>query len=204
MDRPIPYHAPVDEFVLLRGRVLAGQRLMDVQALQGSIARFGLLSPIVAVRRAGRLVVVDGRKRLAAIRRLAFEGRLPRSLVRIPYLLTTDQGRQGRLVPRLVANRSLFETVLARHERGESVPAIASALCVTRRCIRDVLSLGRLAPSVREAFFRGVIDFDQAQAFAALPDPDEQNRRFARLGPFASVRAILSDVQAQPVEALAA
>ena len=62
--------APVDMFTTLRPRLLIGGLLQDIKSMQASIRRFGLLSPIVVSRQEGRLVVVDGRKRLAAIKRL--------------------------------------------------------------------------------------------------------------------------------------
>jgi len=78
--------APVNMFTTLRPRLYVGQLLQDIKSVQASILRFGLLSPIIISRSEGRLVVLDGRKRLAAIRRLDFMGRLPRSLVNIPYI----------------------------------------------------------------------------------------------------------------------
>jgi len=82
--------APVDMFTTLRPRLLIGELLQDIKSIQASIAKFGLLSPIVVTRSDDRLIIIDGRKRLAAIRRLAFMGRLPRSLVNIPYIEVQD------------------------------------------------------------------------------------------------------------------
>jgi hypothetical protein len=144
-------------------------------------------------------VCPDGRKRLAAIRRLAFEGTLPRSLVRIPYLLVSDLGATDRGTPRLVSNRELYDTVDRARSQGESVAEIAQTLCVSRQCVRDVLCLRRLAPDLRAAFFGRLIDFAQARAFAALPDRREQMRRFGDLGPFARVADILGRKPGQPL-----
>jgi len=93
----IPRHASLDEFDLIRGQVLLGRRLRDIQILENSIARFGLLSPLIALKKSKRLTVIDGRKRLTAIRRLEFQGRLPSSLSRLPYFLPTRQRRLSLL-----------------------------------------------------------------------------------------------------------
>lgn len=194
-------HAPVDRFQLLRGRLLTGNRLRDVKALQDSIIRFGLLSPIVAIDRAGHFIVVDGRKRIAAIRRLAFEGRLPRSLTRIPYLLTDEMTAAERRVPILVSNRDLFAAVLNQFHVGASVTEMADRFCISHQCVRDILSLSRLDPIVRAAFFRRVINFSQARAYAALPDRRAQVMRLRELGPFAMPKRILEETSPAEVEA---
>lgn len=192
----IPRHAPVDRFQLLRGRLLTGNRLRDVKALQDSIVRFGLLSPIVAIERAGRLIVVDGRKRMAAIRRLAFEGRLPRSLARIPYLLTDDLTAAERQVPILVSNRDLFSALLSQFHDGASVSEMADRFCISHQCVRDILSLSRLDSILQTAFFQRVINFSQARAYAALPDTRTQIARLRQLGPFATPNQILDRTSA--------
>ena len=71
--------APLSDFALPRSPILVGQALKSVRELEASIARFGLLAPVVVTRGStdGRWTVVDGRKRLLAIRRLGFGGNLP-------------------------------------------------------------------------------------------------------------------------------
>jgi len=59
--------APVDMFTTLRPRLLIGGLLKDIKAVQASIARFGLLSPIIVSRSNGRLVVLDGRNKMLPI-----------------------------------------------------------------------------------------------------------------------------------------
>lgn len=197
----IPRHAPVDRFQLLRGRLLTGNRLRDVKALQDSIIRFGLLSPIVAIDRAGHFIVVDGRKRIAAIRRLAFEDRLPRSLTHIPYLLTDEMTAAERRVPILVSNRDLFAALLKQFHDGASVTEMADRFCISHQCVRDILSLSRLDPAVRAAFFRRVINFSQARAYAALPDRRAQVARLRELGLFATPKQILEETSRAEAEA---
>ncbi|GHA96679.1 hypothetical protein GCM10009069_19640 [Algimonas arctica] len=189
---PIPNHAPVEEFSLLRSTLLCGKKLRDIRTLQDSIARYGLFSPILAIKRAGKLIVVDGRKRLAAIKRLSFEGRLPRSLVKIPYLLITDTTAVERRAPMIVANADLYDAVLERFRAGSTVSELTAHFQISHQCVRDILTLSRLHGLIRAAFFAKMINFAQTQAYAALPKPDDQLTCFNDLGPFAKPADILA------------
>lgn len=187
-DQPAPMRAAPDEFVLIRGQVLLGRRLAHVKTLQGSIERFGLLAPIVAVRAGGRLVVLDGRKRLAAIRRLAFLGRLPASLKTVPYVLASGSRaptHRDASTPAMLRSRALFAAVMQRFRAGAPLDGIAADLHISRRCVRDVLALARLDEAVRRSLFERLISVVQAQAFATIPDMTRQRRVLMQLGPFA-------------------
>lgn len=187
----IPDYAPVEEFSLLRRPLLCGQRLRDIRTLQDSIARYGLLSPLLAVKCADRLVVVDGRKRLAAIKRLNFQGRLPRSLVKIPYLLITDEAAIERRAPLIISNPELYDALITRFRSGVTVSDLTEHFHVSHQCVRDILTLSRLHERIRAAFFNKMINFTQARAFAALPDREDQLACFIKLGPFARPGDIL-------------
>ncbi len=193
-DTPMSYieTASVDMFTTLRSRLLRGQTLQDVKAMQASIARFGLLSPIVISRAQGRLIVVDGRKRLAAIKRLSFMGRLPRSLVNIPFIeVDIAQTKQSK-TPALMSNRELYTTVTDMFTAHQDIDAIAADLFLPRESVRQVLTLAHLSPRLRRAFFDKVIDFSRAKAFATMPNHKAQELVFMALGPFADENEILN------------
>ena len=190
--------APVNMFTTLRPRLYVGQLLQDIKSVQASILRFGLLSPIIISRSEGRLVVLDGRKRLAAIRRLDFMGRLPRSLVNIPYIEVEHARETISDAPQLMSNRDLFTTVTQMFKDTQNVGQIAADLYLTRKCVKQVLTLTRLSPRIRRIFFDRTIDFTRAKAYAALPNPDLQERAFIALGPFAKADAILDYVNTPP------
>ena len=105
------FHAPVDRFRPLRNKALTGELLEDVNAMEDSLLRFGLLSPLTVIRSQGRLIVLDGRKRLAALRRLAFEDRLPDSLGRIAYQIAGQTSVQ-KIVIAPSSTRSSIRPVL--------------------------------------------------------------------------------------------
>ena len=191
--------APVNMFTTLRPRLYVGQLLQDIKAVQASILRFGLLSPIIVSRSEGRLVILDGRKRLAAIRRLDFMGRLPRSLVNIPYIEVKQARDYASDTPQLMSNRDLYMTVTQMFQDTQNVGHIAAELYLSRQCVKQVLTITRLSPRLRRAFFDRTIDFGQAKAFAALPKHSDQEQAFMALGPFAKADVIL-DYAATPTK----
>ena len=190
--------APVNMFTTLRPRLYVGPLLQDIKAVQASILQFGLLSPIIVSRSEGRLIILDGRKRLAAIRRLDFMGRLPRSLVNIPYIEVEHAREAVSDAPQLMSNRELFNTVTRMFKRSQDIGQIAAELYLSRKCVKQVLTLTRLSTRLRQAFFDRTIDFNRATAYAALPKHTVQDRTFMALGPFAKADAILEHAAETP------
>jgi len=133
--------AYMSDFQAPTTRILFGDRLKDVQQIQSSISKHGLLNPIIVMPRGKKLVVLDGKKRLAALRRMRFAGTLPRSLVRIPYI-TVDQNA-AQILPHLslLTNREKFEEVLSLRQQGFGLMEIATALYISKQCVKDLLSM---------------------------------------------------------------
>lgn len=183
--------APVNMFTTLRSRPLIGGLLKEIKAMQASITRYGLLSPILVSRSNGRLVVVDGRKRLAAIKRLEFMGRLPRSLVNIPFIEIQELPKTHAQTPALMSNRDLYVTVIDMFRETQDVHHIATELFLTRAVVKHILTLSRLSPRIRRAFFDRTIGFHSAKAYAAVPNHARQLQAFMALGPFALADTIL-------------
>jgi len=183
--------APVNMFTTLRPRLFIGKFLQDVKSIQASIARFGLLSPILVSRVNNQLIVIDGRKRLAAIRRLEFMGERPRSLVNIPYIELEDARRAKPHASRLMSNRDLYMTVTEMFQAHQNVAQIAQDLYLSRNCVKQILMLARLSPRLRRIFFDQIINFSQARAYATLPEHKAQERAFMALGPFSEAEDIL-------------
>jgi len=195
--------ASVDKFAFMRPRLLIGALLQDVKALQNSITRFGLLSPIIVRKHNGRLIVVDGRKRLTAIRRLSFIGQLPRSLVNIPFIELKDVKSGESPIPALMSNRDLYMAVTRSFASSNDTQKVAEDLYLSRRCVGQILTLSRLSSHLRGLFFDRVIDFHQAKTYAAEPRHAMQNAAFQAAGPFASIdeiRAAVQDMSTQTVE----
>lgn len=187
-------------------RILYGERLRDVMQIQASIVKHGLLNPLIVISRGQKLIVVDGKKRLAALRRMRFSGELPRSLVRVPYILVNHEEGQyeasetnmaaKKLRPMsLLSNQERFEEVARLRRKGYGLMEIASELYVSKSCVKDLLCVALLSPRLRQAYFGGTISIDQARAFASLPNTDAQDQLLIALGPFANAPEILKAIE---------
>lgn len=187
--------APFSKFKTLRAPMLFGQFLSDVKQIERSIQKYGLMTPIIVTEAQGRLVVADGKKRLAAIRRMTFAGTLPRSLTTVPYIHLEEAGRIDFHTASVLSAYDIYESVMSLKSQGQDVAAIAEALYLCRRSVTDIISLSHLATPLRKAFFNRAISFDQAKAYATLPDEDEQIAILTALGPFAQPQDILTAVR---------
>jgi len=113
-------------------RILFGDRLKEVQQIQASIQTHGLLNPLVVMKRGTKLIVIDGKKRLTALRRMKFAGTLPRSLVNIPYILV-DKVHSKHMSPMsLLSNGEKYEEAMELRRRGLSLMEIATTLYGSR------------------------------------------------------------------------
>ncbi len=176
-------------------RILFGERLKEVAQIQNSIAAHGLLNPLIVMQRGEKLVIVDGKKRLAALRRMRFAGELPRSLVNVPYILIDHKADYERGVMTLLSNRERFEEVVNLRRKGLGLMEIAGELYISKQCVKDLLSVALLSPRLRQAYFGGTISIEQARAFASLPNADSQDQLLIALGPFADAPEILKAIE---------
>lgn len=176
-------------------RILFGERLKEVAQIQNSITAHGLLNPLIVMPRGGKLVIVDGKKRLAALRRMRFAGELPRSLVNVPYILIDQKAEYERGVMTLLSNRERFEEVVNLRRKGLGLMEIAGELYISKQCVKDLLGVALLSPRLRQAYFGGTISTQQARAFASLPNMDSQDQLLIALGPFADAPEILKAIE---------
>lgn len=186
--------AKLSDFQTPTTRILFGERLKEVQQIQLSISKHGLLNPIIVMPRGEKLVVIDGKKRLAAMRRMRFKGCLPRSLVNVPYIIVRQNTVHTAPQLSLLSNKEKFEEALSLHEHGQSLMEIASTLYVSKQCVKDLLSVSRLSTRLKQAYFGGNISIDQAKVFASLPNKDAQDLLLVALGPFANAPDILQAI----------
>ena len=176
-------------------RILFGERLKEVKQIEDSITQHGLLNPLIVMQRGKKLILVDGKKRLAALRRMRFAGDLPRSLVKVPYILVDEEQRFDLSAMGLLSNRERFEEVMRLRSAGMSLMMIAAALYISKQCVKDLLSIALLSPRLRQAYFGGTISTQQARAFASLPNMDSQDQLLIALGPFADAPEILKAIE---------
>jgi len=188
--------AKLAEFRAPTSRILFGDRLKQVVQIQNSIAAHGLLSPLIVMRRGNKLVVVDGKKRLAALRRMRFAGELPRSLIGVPYILVDKETHYEGAAMSLLSNQERYEEVVKLRQKGASLMEIAAELYISKNCVKDLLRIALLSPRLRKAYFGAAITMEQARAFATLPTQDAQDQLLIALGPFANAPEILKAIEA--------
>jgi len=76
-----------------------------------------------------------------------------------------------------------------------SKTSIAGQLYLCRRTVTDFIRLSHLCLPIRNALFKNIISFDQAKAYAAIPDEEAQIAVLKDLGPFAKPSAILEAME---------
>lgn len=188
-----PNYTKLSNFRSPTPKILYGKVLKEIQEIQRSILCFGLLNPLVVKKNRNRLVVIDGRKRLAAIRRLRFEGKLPRSLTRIPYVMV-DQTRKSTPDFSLMSQTELYEQVKALKSKSQTITQIASLLHTSQDNVRVILNVDDLSPLLKNAFLDGALTLAQVKAFSTIPNTGAQNDLLIKLGPFANETDILSSI----------
>ena len=99
--------AKLSDFRTPTSKILCGERLSAVTALEASISKSGLLTPLQVTQCGGKLIVIDGKKRLAALRRMRFRGALPPSLANVPFEALQRQVRT-------ISIQTVNETVISR------------------------------------------------------------------------------------------
>lgn len=153
----------------------------DIAHLAETLAAAGLLQyPTVRPGRRGeaRHMVLDGRRRLLALRRLRDAGRIDEHHP-VPVFVETDRGRQAAAVvltntaaPVHVADVIAAIGRMLKARLG--VQAIAGALGYGETEIRRLAALSALPPVALEALKGGTVTLRQARLLARLQDAEEQ------------------------------
>ncbi|MBX3562636.1 MAG: ParB N-terminal domain-containing protein [Sphingomonas sp.] len=160
----------------------------DLQ-LKADIEARGLLQNLVvtgAAKPRGSFAVEAGGRRLAALKALADEGKLPRT--HEVCCLVLDRGPAAQEAglaenfQRLGMNPAdecvAFQQLI---EQGADAEGIARRFGLTVRFVEGRLRLASLAPVVFEALGAGEISLDVAKAYAATPDRERQEFVFEQM-----------------------
>lgn len=192
---------PVSKLVMHDDNVRRTDKRADIETLAASIAAHGLLQNLSVVRLDdGRYAVVAGARRLAALRLLIKQGRLPRDFAAPCTIVEPALGAEASLaenVQRVAMNAMDEMEAFARlADDGMSVESIAERFGANVRHVERRLALGRLSPKIRAAYRKGELTLDVARAFCLTDDHGAQERLFKQLPkPIshpASVRSALS------------
>jgi ParB-like chromosome segregation protein Spo0J len=198
------FKSDLSDFRSSTPQILCGDVLKEVQAIQASIYKFGLLNPLVVAKNGPLLMVIDGRKRLAALRRLEFMGKLPRDLIKVPFIVVSQARILSKEVSEdplpLLTNAEKYDRFVKLRAEGKDVTEIGEVLYASSDFTRKMLCVSRLSPTLQKSFFNGAISLAQAAAFSALPNPLDQDNLLKHIGPFTSPndisRAIASNHKA--------
>jgi ParB family chromosome partitioning protein len=145
----------------------------DVTQLAATIRAAGLQYPLLVMPRpdaSGEYEVIDGGRRWRALKAIGPEDVLvsveihdgDESSARLAALAVS-------VTPRALHPVAEFEAFADMIEGGLDVRAIATAFALSERHVRQRLALGSLARCVREAWRRGEISRDSAEAFTVGP-----------------------------------
>ena len=177
---------PVSKLVVHDHNVRHTDKRADIEALAASIAAHGLLQNLSAVRLDdGRFAVVAGARRLAALRLLIKQGRLPRDFAAPCTIIEPELSAEASLaenVQRVAMNAMDEMEAFARLvDDGMSVDAIAERFGASVRHVEQRLALGRLSPKIRAAYRKGDLTLDVARAFCLTDDHSAQERLFKQV-----------------------
>lgn len=186
--------APIANFHLVRSEILQGESLEEVKRIERSIVEYGLICPIVTSKIRNALIVIDGKKRLQAIKRLEFRGGLPDHLSEIPYISVLESKVTDYPADSILSRQHLYKSVMALKSRDIPLETIAKYLCLCRHTISDVILLSRLSEEVRKAYFEKAFSFSVARAYASIPVPSAQTALLFRLGSSANETTILNAI----------
>lgn len=161
----------------------------DLQ-LKADIEARGLLQNLVvtpAAKPKGAYAVEAGGRRLAALKALATDGKLPKTF-EVPCLVLDDadgsavEAGLAENFQRLAMNPAdeclAFEHLI---NEGATIDGVAARFGLTVRFVEGRLRLANLAPVVFDALASGEITLDIAKAYAVTPDRERQELVFEQV-----------------------
>jgi len=165
-----------------------------LEALAASIQAHGLLQSLVVRPKldkegqaTGRYEVVAGARRLAALKLLAKQKRVTKS-VAIPCRVLDAEGVDGaeaslaeNVVRQDMHPADQFEAFAGLHEGGMGIEDIAARFGVSAHTVRQRLRLAVVSPALIQAYRDEVLTLDHLTAFAVTEDQEAQERVYGQL-----------------------
>jgi len=165
--------------------------------LTNSIIKDGLLNPLVVRQHGDKFIVVDGKKRLAILRRLTKLKRLSKAIAKVPCIVqdVVSLSPVGRRRPLLLTGPELAHKILFDAQNATSHVSIAQRYECDLSVVEDCLSLLGLHPEILKHFNNRAISLEQAAAFATIENKKAQLDLLHQLGPFVSNADIISAIR---------
>lgn len=190
---------PQDALTLKPAALISQTYLKDIRKISKHIVATGLLNPLIVAQQQGRYIVVDGAKRLRAIRELIQNKRLPRTLNKIPCIIVDEASDMTGMAvksdkPLLLTEADLVHGIILDVDAGLTNREICEKFACSDEVVNQALRVPCLHPKLQSAFSRGTIDLKQAAAFASFPNLKSQWQLLLALGPFASDTDIINAI----------
>ncbi|RKQ69226.1 ParB/RepB/Spo0J family partition protein [Litorimonas taeanensis] len=171
----------------------------DIKELIASISTDGLFNPLIVIKKKNKYEVLDGKKRLRALKALAKSPRFTRALHKIPCVITEVDALQVEALqpsrPSLMREAELAHAVLSDINMHKPWDKIAKRFDCDIKLVSDISTLPRLNPKVLKCFNDAAINLDQAAALATIPNPKAQWELLLQLGPFVSNSKIIEAIK---------
>jgi len=178
-------HVPLSKLVTQPSgrnvRKCAGQ---SITALAESIARVGLLQnlTVISAPDGKRYEVVAGGRRLAALKLLAKNRRIPKTFD-IPCLLVSDAAARTASLTESVQREAMhpadqFEAFAALADEGRAIEDIAADFGVTPLVVQRRLKLANVSPRLMADYRADEVTLDQLMALAITDDHAAQEAAF--------------------------
>lgn len=183
---------PLARLVSSAANVRKTGRDARIDELAASIAAHGLLQNLT-VRPVGgdeegasRFEVVAGGRRLAALKLLVKEKRLPKSFAVPCKVVAVEDGEEVSLAENITQApmhpADQYEAFARLVEAGRGVEAIAARFGVSATVVRQRMKLGAVSRKLMALYREGEVSLDQLMAFAVTDDHAAQERVWAELG----------------------
>lgn len=156
-----------------------------IAELATSIERDGLLQNLVVMKGShGRFEVVAGGRRLAALRLLAKERKIPGTFPVPCHVVEPNDAEAISLAENQLREAmhpaDQFEAFKARIDAGEPIADVAARFGVTETFVRQRLRLCEVAPDLIQAFRDGKMTLEVLQAFTVTSNHQRQREVWER------------------------
>lgn len=170
------------------------------ESLVSSLREKGLLVPLTVRREGESYLVTDGGMRLAALHILARDGDFDKATL-VPCVLREDDAAAAADIS-LTTNYvrtamhpvDEFEAFAKLVDGGKTPEAIAKDYGLSAKAVKQTLALGRLSPEVREAWRKGDLNDDEAEAFTLETDLKRQAAILKKVGKHTSAWQIKGEI----------
>lgn len=176
---------PLNQLVAWKGNVRKTGAAEGIDELAASITAHGLLQALVVREgKRGKYEIIAGRRRFLALTQLAKQGVIKKDhSVTCSLAAETVDAAELSLAENVVRvamhPADQFEAFNKLIASGAGTADVAARFGVTEKLIAQRMKLGRLSPIVLDAYRKGDIDLEVAQAFAISDDHAAQERVFA-------------------------